>query len=361
MESYHTGSSCPGPLPDFPYTPHFAHVQWDAYRGSQPVQMAYIDEAPSTSAPKSGERAVIVLLHGEPTWSYLYRSVTPTTPSHPAPAHHAGSSPCCRFMIPPLLRAGHRVIAPDLIGFGRSEKPLDPADMSYLKQVGWVRDLLLNHLRLGQTRQTAMTLFVQDWGSLIGLRLVAEFPWAFARVVVGNGFLPTGSIKGPSAAFRRWLAFSQSTPELPVGGIVAAGVKRDLDAHEIAAYDAPFPEEALKATARALPALVPTAPTSAAALDNAAAWSTLARYQRPFVTAFSDGDPITRGADVVLRARIAGCRGQAHTTVPGGHFLQEDAPQQLVQVILRAIADNPTAGSLPPLVRCGALPVEAKL
>jgi len=235
----------------------------------------------------------------------------------------------------------------------------DRTQYTYSKQVAWLKCLLLNHLQLGMSPASQMTVFVQDWGSLLGLRIVAEAPWAFARVVVGNGFLPTGDGK-PSKMFARWLDFSQNTPQLPVGAIIASGTARQLAEHEVAAYDAPFSTEDSKEAARALPALVPVSPDQEGALDNICAWATLARFQRPFVTCFSTGDPITRGADALLQRYVAGARGQKHETLEGGHFLQEDVPQDLVRIILRTIRETPEAPLTEPLARAGGLPGTAQ-
>ncbi len=236
-----------------------------------------------------------------------------------------------------------------------SLQPAAQAAHSYSKHVAWLKSLLLDHLGLGASPATQITVFVQDWGSLLGLRIVAEAPWAFARVVVGNGYLPTGDAK-PSKMFERWLEFSQSVPELPVGAIVASGTARELSAAEVAGYDAPFQTEAAKAAARALPALVPMKPDQEGALDNICAWATLARFQRPVVTCFSTGDPITRGADQLLQQRIVGAHDQPHETLEGGHFLQEDVPLELVRIILATIRRTPEACMLEPLARQSGLP-----
>ena len=226
---------------------------------------------------------------------------------------------------------------------------------TYNKQVAWLKSLLLGHLQLGQSTASQITVFVQDWGSLLGLRIVSEAPWAFARVVVGNGFLPTGDGK-PSEMFNRWLEFSQNTPELPIGSVVASGTARQLAEHEVSAYNAPFSSERSKEAARALPALVPMALDQAGSLDNICAWATLSRYQRPFVTCFSSGDPITRGADAILQRHVAGAQGQKHETLEGGHFLQEDVPRDLVRIILRTIRESPEAPRMEPLARAGGRP-----
>jgi haloalkane dehalogenase len=281
-------------LPDFPFAPHYAEVP-DGEGGS--LRLHYLDEG-DPGAP------VVLLLHGEPSWSFLYR-----------------------HMIPVLVDAGLRCVAPDLVGFGRSDKPAARSDYTYARHVAWMQAFL------DATTLSAITLVAQDWGGLIGLRLVGADPDRFARVVAANTFLPTGD-SSPGAAFLRWQEFSQSVPTFPVGAIVNAGCTTDLAPAVVAAYDAPFPDEAMTAGARQFPMLVPTSPDDPAAADNRAAWAVLDRFDRPVLCAFSDEDPITRGADRVLRDRIPGCAGQPHTTIRGaGHFLQEDRGPELAAVV----------------------------
>lgn len=280
-------------LPDFPYAPAYADVTAD---GLPPVRMAYVDEGPRDAAP-------VLLLHGEPSWGFLYR-----------------------HMIPPLVEAGHRVVVPDLIGFGRSDKPTELTDYTYARHVAWVWSLV-EHLDLFD-----ITAFGQDWGGLVGLRVVAEHPDRFARVVVGNTGLPTGD-QDLGDAFRAWRTFSQETEDLPIGHIVNGGSASDLPPEVIAAYDAPFPDGSFKAVARVFPTLVPASPEDPAAPDQHRAWESLGRFEKPFLTAFSDGDPITRGGDRPFRERIPGARGLEHRTVPGGHFLQEDSGPELAAII----------------------------
>jgi haloalkane dehalogenase len=267
--------------------------------GGEPLQLSMVDTGPSTS----GE--VVVLLHGEPTWSYLYRSV-----------------------IPPLVARGHRVVAPDLIGFGRSDKPASREEHTYARHVEWLREALFDVARL-----EGVTVFGQDWGGLIGLRLVAEHPARFARVAVGNTGLPTGDER-PNEAFLAWQQYSQSTPSFDVGRIVAGGCSRGLADEAVAAYDAPFPDDALKEGPRQMPTLVPTSPSDPAAAANRAAWAALSRFDRPFLCCYSDGDAITRGADRKFLERVPGAVGQPHTTIEGaGHFLQEDAGEALASAL----------------------------
>jgi haloalkane dehalogenase len=281
-------------LPDFGFAPHYTEIT-DADSATK-LRVAFVDEGPRDAAP-------VLLMHGEPTWSFLYRKI-----------------------VARLVAAGHRVVAPDLIGFGRSDKPAAREDYTYERHVQWMRDwLVANDLR-------DITLFCQDWGGLIGLRLVAAMPERFARVVAGNTGLPTGS--GFSAAFDAWLQFSQSVPTFPTGMIVNGGAVRELSDAEKAAYDAPYPDESYKAGARAFPALVPIKPEMASVAENIAAWKVLEAFDKPFLTAFSDQDPITKGGDLAMQARIPGTRGQAHLTiVGGGHFLQEDQPDQIADTI----------------------------
>ena len=282
-------------LPDWPYEPHYQEVAAD---GGDPLRMAYVDEGPRDGRP-------VLLLHGEPSWSYLYR-----------------------WMIGPLVDGGLRAIAPDLIGFGRSDKPVQRADYSYARHVAWV-GALVAALDLRDA-----IFFGQDWGGLIGLRIVAEQPDRFAGVVASNTFLPTGD-QPLGAAFEQWRAFSQAAPEFHVGQIVNAGTRRDLGEAEIAAYDAPFPDDRYKAGARQFPALVPASPDDPATEANRAAWTVLDRWDKPFVCAFGALDPITRGADRVLQERIPGAAGQPHVTLEeAAHFSQEDAGPRLAQVIL---------------------------
>ncbi len=260
--------------------------------------MHYIDEGPI-----DGE--VVLMLHGEPSWSYLYRK-----------------------MVPVITAAGYRAVAPDLIGFGRSDKLSPRTEYTYERHVGWVRSFV-EALELAD-----ITLVGQDWGGLLGLRLVGEHPERFARVVAANTFLPTGD-GTPSDAFLNWQRFSQSVPEMPIGGIIQGATVSELPPEVVAAYDAPFPDESFKEGARQFPVLVPTSPDDPAAPANRKAWEVLERFDRPFLTAFSDGDPVTGGNDIPLQRRIPGAAGQPHTTIiGGGHFLQEDKGEELAAVVV---------------------------
>ncbi|WP_369257207.1 haloalkane dehalogenase [Geodermatophilus amargosae] len=290
-------------LPDFPYPP--TYVTFDAGDGTM-LRVAVVDVG-----PPDGE--VVLLLHGEPSWSFLWRRV-----------------------VPELTAAGLRVVAPDLVGFGRSDKPTDPAVHGYAAHVEWMRQTLFEGLGL-----VDVTLVGQDWGGLIGLRLVAEHPDRFARVVVANTGLPTGDTP-MSEAFLAWQRFATTTPAFDVGRVVANGTVTVLPPEVIAAYDAPFPDEASKAGARVFPSLVPTAPDDPAAAANRAAWEVLARWEKPFLTAFSDSDPITGGGDRVFQRVVPGAQGMPHATLRGGgHFLQEDVGPELGRVVAAFVAATP--------------------
>jgi haloalkane dehalogenase len=289
-------------LPDYRFEPKYAKIH-DSRLG--PLRLHYVDEGPADALP-------VILMHGEPSWSYLYRR-----------------------MIPPLIAAGLRAIAPDLIGFGRSDKPSERSDYTYQSHVDWMTEWFLG-LNLPPA-----TLFCQDWGGLIGLRLVAAHPERFARVMASNTFLPTGDGR-PSEAFLRWRTFSQTVPEFPAGGILRGGTARPLGPGVEAAYDAPFPDETYKAGARAFPMLVPTDPNDPASVPNRLAWQALEAFDKPFLTAFSDKDPVTQGLDRTFQERIPGARGQAHCTISNaGHFSQEDAGEDLAGLLIAFIQSNP--------------------
>jgi haloalkane dehalogenase len=281
-------------LPGYAFAPHYVDVDG--------LRVHTVDEGPRDAAP-------VLMLHGEPSWSYLYRK-----------------------MVPVLTAAGHRAVAPDLVGFGRSDKPSRREDYTYQRHVDWMR-ATVEALDLRD-----ITLVCQDWGGLIGLRLVAEMSDRFARVVAANTFLPTGD-HDPGPAFHAWRTYSQETPRFHVGGIVKGGCRTALSPEVIAAYDAPFPDDSYMAGARQFPMLVPVTPDDPAAGPNRAAWEELRRWRRPFLCAFSDEDPITRGGDRVFRKLIPGAEGQPHTVIEGaGHFLQEDRGERLAAVVADFIA-----------------------
>ncbi len=281
----------------FPFTPRYAEVPF----GDAVVRVHFVDEGPR-------EAPSVLMLHGEPSWSFLYRKV-----------------------IARVVAAGFRAIAPDLVGFGRSDKPAAREDYTYQRHV----DSMAAFIHAIGLRNA--TLLCQDWGGLIGLRLIAEHGDRFARAVAANTFLPTGDRKTPDAFFA-WQQFSQSVPVLPVGKIVQTGCVVPFGADVVAAYDAPYPDETFKAGARQFPMLVPTSPEDPASSPNRRAWESLARWTKPFHTAFSDSDPITRGADQVLREKIPGAKDVEHVTIEGaGHFLQEDKGDKLGDAVVRFI------------------------
>jgi len=287
-------------LPDYPFDPHYVEVA-DGDGGS--LRVHYLDEG-------DPEGEVVLLMHGEPSWSYLYRT-----------------------MIPVLVDAGLRCVAPDLVGFGRSDKPAAGSDYTYARHVEWMRQALLDGVDV-----SGATLVGQDWGGLIGLRLVAENPDCFSRIVVANTGLPTGD-HPMSEAFMAWQRYSQETPNFHVGGIVNGGCATALPDEVVAAYDAPFPDDTYKAGARIFPLLVPTGPEDPAAAANRAAWEVLAGWDKPLLTAFSDGDPVTHGGDAIFQRTVPGAKGQPHVTIAGArHFLQEDKGPELAAAIASFVA-----------------------
>ncbi|MCB9081513.1 MAG: haloalkane dehalogenase [Lewinellaceae bacterium] len=296
-------------LPDFPFAAHYADIQG--------FRIHYLDEG-------DPQGQVVLLLHGEPSWCYLYRK-----------------------MIPPLVAAGYRVVAPDLLGFGKSDKPADQSAFTHRLHVSIIYELVK------QLDLQGINLFIQDWGGLVGLRMVGLDPDRFARIMAANTLLPDAgglkgllgpwlfrrqikqiikkggvtedSIRGPKA-FLHWVVYSQTAPELNIGRIIQKGTVKELSAAEVAAYEAPFPDESYKAAARIFPMLVPSE-----LLTNHRVWKTvLERWEKPFLTAFSDTDPITRGMEKIFHKRVPGTRNQAHfTTEQAGHFLQEDQGELL--------------------------------
>jgi haloalkane dehalogenase len=277
-------------LPGFDYPPRYADAGG--------LRMAYVEDGPPDGAP-------VLLLHGEPSWSFLYRTVLPV-----------------------LASAGLRAIAADLAGFGRSDKPAEMGDHTYARHVEWVRAFAFDTLGL-----TGVTLVGQDWGGLIGLRLVAEHPDRFARVVAANTGLPTGDFPMPEV----WLRFREVVRTAPVLGIsrlVQSGCQSVLADEVLAAYEAPFPDESFKAGPRAMPSLVPTTPDDPATAANRAAWERLRAWDKPFLVAFSDRDPITGAMAPILKSAVPGAAGLDHPVIEGaGHFLQEDAGERLGMVI----------------------------
>ncbi len=331
-------------LPDWPYSPRYVEVA-DGDGGV--LRMHYVDEGPASAAP-------ILCLHGQPTWSYLYRK-----------------------MIPILVAAGHRVIAPDLVGFGRSDKPTRIGDYSYARHVAWLRAFV------EALDPRGIVLICQDWGGLLGLRVVAECPERFARVITSNTGLPDGrgipleaapalralydelpvprtmvevaggfvaAAKGGAPAFMYWQKHCAESPDFTPEGVMRAMCPR-LSAAEVAAYAAPFPDERHRAGARRFPTLVPILPDDVSIPDNRRAWESLARFTKPFLTAFTDSDPVTAGWHTRFQEEVPGAAGQPHTTIRGaGHFVQEDAGPELARIALDFIDGTSAPSSVPPSV-----------
>lgn len=286
-------------LPDYPFEARYCTVT--AVQDTS-LRVHYLDEGPRDAAP-------VLCMHGEPSWSFLYR-----------------------HMIPVFTGAGHRVLAPDLIGFGKSDKPTARRDYTYQNHVDWMAEWLRH------VDATNITLVCQDWGGLIGLRLLALMPDRFARVVVANTALPTGD-QPMGAAFEAWRDYSQTVPDFNAGRIVHGGTTSNLTDAEIAAYNAPYPDDTYKAGARQFPTLVPATPDDPAAAPNRAAWEVLRGLDIPVLTAFGADDKIMQGVDKVFQKLMPGAAGQPHTTLPGGgHFLQEDVGPELAKLVVAWMA-----------------------
>jgi haloalkane dehalogenase len=303
MQSLRTPDECFADLPEFPYAAKYCDVS-DQDGGT--LRVAWVEDGPADADP-------VLTLHGEPSWSFLYRR-----------------------MIPVLVAAGHRVICPDLVGFGRSDKPTRIEDHTYARHVEWMRSLAFDVLDLRR-----VTLVGQDWGGLIGLRLAAEHPDRFARIVVANTGLPTGDLPMPDIWWRFREAI-QGAPEIQVGRFVEAGCLRPMTDAVRAAYDAPFPEEAYKVGARAMPSLIPTTPDDPASDANRTAWKVLSDSATPMLVAFSDGDPITGAMAGIFAGQMRGAQGVDHPVIANaGHFLQEDAGDELAAAIVQFLSTTP--------------------
>ena len=324
-------------IQDFPFAPHYVEVD-DGDGGT--LRLHYLDESPADQAPTE----TILCMHGQPSWSYLYR-----------------------HMLPILVDAGYRVIAPDLAGFGRSDKPAARSDYTYANHVHWITGFIK------QLDLPPLTLICQDWGGLIGLRLVAENQDRFARVVAANTGLPDAQgipeerapklrqlladtpalpvlematrLAGPTEdrpVFMYWVRHCDACPEFDPSAVIGLSVKNFTDNDRVA-YSAPFPSEAYLQGARQFPSLVPIIPDDPAIPANRAAWAALAKFDKPFLTAFSDSDPVTAGAEVRFQKEVPGAQQQAHVTIKGaGHFLQHDAGPELAAAVIKFINNNPS-------------------
>ena len=285
-------------LPGYPFRPKYLEIPiGEVSSPGSNLRVHYVDEGPA-------EAPAVLLLHGEPSWSYLYRK-----------------------MIPPLVAAGYRAVAPDLVGFGRSDKPAQVEDYTYQRLVTWTA-ATIEALDL-----QGITLFCQDWGGLIGLRLIAQDGERFSRLIAANTGLPVGG-EMPEAFFQ-WQNFSQKVSKLPIGRIIDGATVSTVSREVLAAYEAPFPDESYKAGARVLPALLPTGVDDPEAKINRGLWRKLVKWPKPVLTAFSDSDPITGGGEQIFQRLMPGAKGQPHVTVEAaGHFLQEDKGEELAQVIV---------------------------
>ena len=284
-------------LPDFPFEPHFIDVDG--------INIHYLDEGTS-------QTETILLMHGEPSWSFLYR-----------------------HMIPILVKGGYRILAPDLVGFGRSDKPTEQVDHTYKNHIEWITKWLklldINNI----------TLFCQDWGSLIGLRVAIENQERFSRIVLSNGGLPTGEQR-MNEAFLNWREFSRTADKFYIGRIIQGATTTKFSRDVLKAYEAPFPDDSFKAGARILPSLVPISKDDPEHEANKKAIEQFTKWKKPFLTAFSDGDPVTRGGDRFWQENVPGAKGQKHTTIKNaGHFVQEDKGPELANLIIEFIKNNP--------------------
>ncbi|MEM8768302.1 MAG: haloalkane dehalogenase [Pseudomonadota bacterium] len=336
MEFLRTDDARFAELPGYPFAPHYADIA-DGEGGT--LRMHYLDE---------GAGELVLCLHGQPSWSYLYRK-----------------------MIPLLVDAGYRVVAPDLVGFGRSDKPSKRENYTYANHVGWLTRLL-EALDL-----TDITMFCQDWGGLIGLRTAAENPDRFARIVTANTGLPDAqgvpdekvaeisdamrayyeslpvhenamamglAMGGDDSGmgFLHWVKFCAESAGFAPEDVLQFSCGGALSEAEVAAYAAPFPDESYKQGGRQFPSLVPIIPDNPAIPANRAAWAVFEQWDKPFLTAFSDSDPVTAGGHVRFQETVPGAQGQAHVTIEGaGHFLQEQAPELLVETLAAFMAANP--------------------
>jgi haloalkane dehalogenase len=288
-------------LPDWPFMPRYVEIP-SGDGGT--LRVHYVDEG-------SGAAPAIVCLHGEPTWSYLYRK-----------------------LIPRFVAAGYRVLAPDLVGFGRSDKPVDPSVYSYARHVEWLTAWFR------AVSPPTVTLLAHDWGGWLGLRVVAADPGRFARIVVTNTGLPTCD-EPPNETARAWFEFALGIEVFPAGQVIQLGTTTEPPPDVIAAYDAPFPDERYKAGPRQFPVFAPKTPDDPGVAENREAWRVLERLETPFLTVFGDGDPLNEGNDRLFQQRVPGARHQPHCIIAGGgHFIQEDRAEEMAHVVVRWLREQ---------------------
>jgi haloalkane dehalogenase len=283
-------------LLDYAFEPHYVELP---AAGEGKLRVHYLDEGPRDGHP-------LVLLHGQPSWSYLYRE-----------------------MIPGFAEAGLRVLAPDLVGFGRSDKPAEPSDYSYERHVGWINDWLVT------INPNPSTLFVHDWGGFIGLRVLARRPERFERAIVSNSGLPDGERIEPLEIFYTWRQFVRDQEQLAIGNVIQLGSTKELSDEVVFAYEAPFPDESYKSGVRAFPELVPTEAEDQQAAANRKAWQVLEDWTKPFLTLFGELDPMNAGSDQIFQERVPGAKDQPHARLAGaGHYIQEDAAGELTERVI---------------------------
>ena len=272
------------------------------------LRLHYIDEG-------NNHKPTVLLLHGEPSWSYLYRKMIP------------------------VLSDRFRVIAPDLIGFGKSDKLVNKEDYSYQNHINWI-STFIEKLDLRN-----IILFCQDWGGLLGLRIITEMDNRFDMVIASNTTLPTGKIPMPES-FMQWRAFSQHSTGFNIGKVIDMGTVEPLSEKVLEAYNAPFPSEEYKAGARIFPALVPIEPEDPESINNLKSWEKLKSWDKPFLTVFGDEDKIMIGAEKILQNVVPGAKGQNHKILNAGHFIQEEKGEELAELIIEFYIENTTGNNV---------------
>lgn len=283
-------------LPDYPFAPNYLEVVAD-------LRMHYVEEGDKN-------HPTVLLLHGEPSWSFLYRK-----------------------MIPVLVENNFHVVAPDLIGFGKSDKPTDRSSYTYQGHLDWL-STFIEQLDLND-----MILFCQDWGGLLGLRILTEMEDRFSMVVVSNTALPTGNVPMPES-FMKWQAYSQHSETFDIGKVIDLGTSRPLPDEVMAGYSAPFPTEEYKSGARMFPMLVPIKSDDPEAVKNQEAWGKLHQWTKPMLTLFGEKDDIMKGAEAIFQSIVPGTKGQDHAMLDAGHFIQEEKGEELAKHIVSFYQKN---------------------